>query len=103
MLIFGESVGHDVRAPLFAIVAAMGLAVTSSVRVQQKGEQLLKLFVSFISIAAAGLSGWEWLQAADAGTAIEALGAAGAVLATLIFAANLDDEAKEEVRSDKGG
>ena len=88
VLVFGGGLAHDVRAPLFAIVAAMGLSLTTSARADQKWQEYLQGFVAPVTIAAAGFSGLEWLKAADAGLAIEALGAAGAALASLAFVAN---------------
>ena len=92
-----------VQAPLFAIIAAMGLAVTVKARADQTWEKRLKLAVSLTAIAAVGLSGFQWLMSQDAGTWIRLLGVVGTALAMLALAVNVHDMAEEEDRADEGG
>ena len=70
-----------VLAPLFAIIAAMALAVTANARADQTWEKRLKLAVSITALAAVGLSGFHWLMSQDAGPWIRLLGVVGTALA----------------------
>ena len=105
LVIFGNltNMPSGVLAPLFAIIAAMGLAVTVNARADQTLDKRLKWAVSIIAIAAVGLSGYQWLMSQDAGPWIRLLGGVGTALAVLALAVNIDDEAKEEDRGDEGG
>ena len=64
LIIYGEltNMPSGVRAPLFAIIAAMALAVTANARADQTWEKSLKWATSIIAIAAVGTL---WLRVAE--------------------------------------
>ena len=105
LIIYGEltDMPSGVRAPLFAIIGGMALAVTADARADQTWEKKLKWATSIMAVAAVGLSGYEWLRSQDAGPWISLLGSVGTALAVLALAVNIDDKAKEKDRGDDGG
>ena len=105
LIFYGEltNMPSGVRAPLFAIIAAMALAVTANARADQTWEKKLKWGTSIMAVAAVGLSGYEWLMSQDAGPWIRLVGVVGTALAMLALVVNIDDKAKEEDRADEGG
>ena len=93
-LLFGGDLANldsGVLAPLFAIIAATGLAVTAKARADQTWEKRLKLGVSLAAIAAVGLSGFHWLLSVNAETWARGLGIGGTLLAVLALAVNVAD------------
>ena len=80
-----------VQAPLYALITAMGLAVTLGARAKHRWERVFNLAVQMVAIAAAALSAFRWLVSEDAGIVIEMLGAFWALLAGIAFMANFDD------------
>ena len=82
---------HEVQAPLFALIAATGLAGTLGARADRTRERTLKWLVLLAAIGASGYSAIQWLLSADAGTGIELFGAALAGFALLAFWVNARD------------
>ncbi len=80
-----------VKAPLYALIAATGLAVVLGARAKNRWESVLNLMVQVAAIAAAVFSAYNWLRSEDAGTGLEIVGAAGAFLAGIAFSLNLDN------------
>ncbi len=80
-----------VQAPLFALIAATGLAVGMRVRTGQIWERALNLLVLVTAGAAVVLSAYLWLLSQDAKTGLEVVGAVGAGLAVIALLVNLDD------------
>ena len=79
------------QAPLFALIAALGLAVGLRTHADQSWEKALNILVRVTAVAAALFSAFLWLQSVDAGTGLEVVGAVGAVLAVVALLVNLDD------------
>ena len=80
--VLGRNLDPEVQAPLFAIIAAMGLSLVSSVR-DHRWSEFVRQLVKLVTVASAASSGFQWLRGADAGLVIEVLGLIGATLATV--------------------
>ncbi len=76
-----------VQAPLYALVAATGVAVVLVPRPAHIWDKYINLSVRIATACAAWLSAQHWLLSEDAGTAIELVaGVWSAVVAFVIFA-----------------
>ena len=80
-----------VQAPLYALITATGLAVVLGARADQIWDRNFNWLVRVAVIFAAVFSAYQWLLNEDAGTVIELVGAAGAVLALIAFWVNIGD------------
>ena len=90
-----------VQAPLYALITATGLAVVLGARAGQTWEKGFNWLVRVAASAAAVLSAYQWLLNEDAGTVIELVGAAGAVLALIAFWVNIGDAATTIEKQDR--
>ena len=84
-----------VQAPLYALIAANGLAVALGARADQTRGRF-NWIVGVAAIGAAALSAYQWLVNENAGTAIELVGVAGAALALLALLVNAYDVEAEK-------
>ena len=87
--IFRGNLADREVAPLFAVVAAMGLAVMASARPEGKLEIGLKGLVLLATIGAAASSAFQWLANEDAGIWVKLLGGAGTAFAVLVYGARI--------------
>ena len=85
-----------VQAPLYALIAATGLAVERGGRADKTTEWVFNFLVRMTVLCAAVLSAYLWLLSEEAGTGLEVVGAVGAGIAVLAFLVNL-----KEIESDK--
>lgn len=80
-----------VQAPVFALIAAAGWAVTFGTRADSKLEGVLKAAVRVAAIAATTYSAYQWLLSVDAGTGVKLAAAALAIVAVIAFLVNISD------------
>ena len=64
----------EVQAPLYALVAATGLAAELSSRADLEWPRGWRLAVRFITGGAASVSAFKWLVSVEAGIVVEAIG-----------------------------
>ena len=76
-------VAPKVEAPLFALVAATGLAARLGSSVDDKWAQQWNFVVGFLIVGATTTSAYKWLVSAEAGFAVELVGGVWVVLVVI--------------------